>query len=426
MRASTKPIVPPFICPRCLKHQRRAYTSSTSTTAKQLSTLPAPPPGSGAAKITTRRLIHVHGQDAPKFLQGIISNNLRADSRTPFYAAFLTAQGKVLHDVFVYPTAGSAWAAAAAAAKNAQSDEPGYLVEVDGAQSTALVTHIKRHKLRAKLGIRLLDAGELDVWSAWREEDKWTAHAGSFGSGGGGGDMATNGEDRSSNTSVGLLGLIDRRASGLGQRVLLPGASSGHESPLHSHPSLESLSEAPLSAYTIRRYLRGVAEGQAEIPRDNSFPMNVNIDLMGGIDFKKGCYIGQELTIRTHHTGVVRRRILPVMLFDSAGAVPDRLDYDASSAISMPAQDAEMKLQGKRGRPGKWIAGVGNVGLAMCRLEMMTDLVVTAEPSQFSPEERFVINAGSDETSEEVGVRAFVPDWVRGKIRAPKAQKRVE
>jgi len=380
-----------WICQSCRNAARRPYSTTQS------SKCPPAPPASGAAKLSTRRLIHLQGQDAPKFLQGIISNNVRPDSRAGFYAAFLTAQGKVLNDVFIYPTTGSSWA---------NSDEHGYLVEVDSEQAKTLFAHIRRHKLRAKLAIRLLDEGELDVWSAWKAEDKWTAHSSAF--------------------DENVLGLVDTRASAMGQRLLLS-TPSDHSSPLEAHSSLEGLEEAPLSAYTIRRYLKGVPEGQAEIPRDNSFPMNTDIDVMNGIDFKKGCYIGQELTIRTHHTGVVRRRILPVTLYDPDESEPDRLEYRPDTVLDQPAYDTEIKVQGKRGRPGKWIAGVGNVGLAMCRLEMMTDLAVTAEPSTFSPDDRFVVQSHSgDDQGKELGVKAFVPDWLRSRIRGPKIQKRVD
>jgi len=168
--------------------------------------------------------------------------------------------------------------------------------------------------------------------------------------------------------------------------------------------------------------MRGVPEGQAEIPRDDVLPMNANFDIMGGIDFKKGCYVGQELTIRTHHTGVVRRRVLPVSLYSLSSAPPEKIAYDAEAGVVSPAAGTEIKIQGKRGKPGKWISGVGNVGLAMCRLELMTDLQVTGEPSTFSAEDRFVV--GGEE--EGLGVKAFVPDWMRSKIRAPKLQRRVE
>ena len=57
---------------------------------------------------------------------------------------------------------------------------------------------------------------------------------------------------------------------------------------------------------------QAVAEGTDEIPFGKCFPLEYNIDYLNGVDFHKGCYIGQELTARTHHTGVIRKRILPL------------------------------------------------------------------------------------------------------------------
>ena len=189
---------------------------------------------------------------------------------------------------------------------------------------------------------------------------------------------------------------------------------------------MEVLHEADLDAYTIRRYLRRVPVCQDEIPRDDVLPMNTNLDVMSGIDFRKGCYVGQELTIRTHHTGVVRRRVLPVALFDSASIPLEKIQYDPTTTFTPPERNTDIKTQGKRGKPGKWINGIGNIGLAMCRLELMTDLQVTGEPSTFSPEDRFIIKTGTEDNAHELGVKAFVPDWMKGKIRSPKVQRRVE
>lgn len=393
----------PFVCARCLSRQSkqaRRHQSTANPIPSSSPPLPPPPPSSGAARLTTRRLISVHGADTPKFLQGIITNNVRPGSSSGFYAAFLTAQGKVLHDTFVYPTVGSAWHSQQLG--NAPED-PGFLVEVDSEQAEALFKHLKRHKLRSKFQLRLLDEDELHVWSLWKEEERWTAHGG-----------------QQDSASRGLLGLTDARAPGMGQRVLVP----------HGRTSevLQDVEEASLEAYTIRRYLRGVPEGQREMPRDEVLPMNCNVDIMGGIDFKKGCYLGQELTIRTHHTGVVRRRILPIALYERGGAeaVPESLEYDAYSlpigSTNMAGVDIKKDDSRKRST-GKIIASVGNVGLGMCRLEQMTDLKVTSEPSPFSPEDRFLAQTIS---GDEVGIKAFVPDWIRGSIREPRQQKRVE
>lgn len=376
-----------YICQQCLRHSRRRPFSSQPDSAA--ATPPPPPPSSGAAKLSNRRLISLHGQDAPKFLQGIITQNIQPETKAGLYTAFLNAQGRVLSDAFIYPTLGSQWHGEA----NSGSDDFGYLLDVDGEQADALFKQLKKHKLRSKFKLRMLEQGELDVWSVWKEDDRWTAHTKAVSEGG-------------------ILGMTDCRAPGMGQRILLP---PGQED------GLEEMDEAPLSAYDIRRYMRGVAEGQKEIPREDSLPMNHNIDLMGGIDFKKGCYVGQELTIRTHHTGVVRRRILPIMLYDRASEPPESLEYEGLSKSVAPETDVRRDDKRKRAT-GKYITGVGNVGLAMCRLEQMSDLKVSGEGSSFTPGDRFLVQ---DAQGNELGVKAFVPDWLRGRVREPKVQKRV-
>ncbi|KAM3423061.1 hypothetical protein BST61_g525 [Cercospora zeina] len=366
-----------YICARCLarqsRHARRQYATSAS--------LPPAPPLSGAAKLTSRRLISLHGAETPKFLQGIVTSNVRPESTSGFYAAFLTAQGKVLHDTFIYPTIESEWHKQQGGAE----DDAGYLVEVDADQADILMKHLKRHKLRSKFKLRLLDEGELEVWSLWKEEERWTAHG-----------------TASTQQAAGIIGMSDPRAPGMGQRLILPDRKK--------EEALQELDETSLEAYTIRRYLRGVPEGQLEMPRDEVLPMNCNIDIMNGIDFKKGCYVGQELTIRTHHTGVVRRRILPITLYDPSTGVAGKVEYNpAASVNAVDLIGMDIKKEDKRKRStGKVIAGIGNVGLGMCRLEQMTDLKVTAEPSVFSPEDKFVAQTVD---GNEVGVKAFVPDW---------------
>src|SRR5690606_18264826 len=141
------------------------------------------------------------------------------------------------------------------------------------------------------------------------------------------------------------------------------------------------LDQAPEDAYTIRRYLRGVPEGQGEMLREQSLPQESNVDFMNGIDFHKGCYVGQELTIRTKHRGVVRKRVLPCVIYDQHDAPPEALHYNpegtgtTTTAESLTAdmipQETSIGRFEKRGRSaGKWLRGVGNVGLGLCRLEI--------------------------------------------------------
>jgi len=185
--------------------------------------------------------------------------------------------------------------------------------------------------------------------------------------------------------------------------------------------------------------LRGVPEGPLEIATGTALPAEHNIDLMSGIDFKKGCYVGQELTIRTHHTGVIRKRILPVMLYsaaktetNTAGPSPlHGLLYNPQAQTVLPETGSDIKPHNRTGRSaGKFIAGVGNIGLGLCRIEIMTDLALTTESqSGFKPDDEFkVVQIDGDATgggSEQVMIKAFVPEWMRGKIKVRKPQQRV-
>ncbi|KAK4143975.1 uncharacterized protein C8A04DRAFT_28319 [Dichotomopilus funicola] len=147
------------------------------------------------------------------------------------------------------------------------------------------------------------------------------------------------------------------------------------------------------------------------------------------IDFRKGCYMGQELTIHTEHRGVVRKRILPCVLYPDNGQQPPPGNLDLVAGYRPEIEDGVTAEQipreasigrapgGKKGRSaGKWLSGVGNVGLALCRLEIMTDVVLPGEASSgaggFGDGDEFVVGVGAGEGEEgrKVRIKAFVPE----------------
>ncbi|KAM4054599.1 aminomethyl transferase [Hirsutella rhossiliensis] len=211
----------------------------------------------------------------------------------------------------------------------------------------------------------------------------------------------------------------DPRAPGLGYRILR----------LDSKPPELHLQQRTEDAYTVRRYLQGVPEGQDEIIREQALPLETNMDMMNGIDFRKGCYVGQELTIRTKHRGVIRKRILPCMIYDNDEPAPQVLAYnpgDDSSATALTADaipgETSIGRVGKKGRSaGKWLKGVGNIGLGLCRLEIMTDVVLPGEQAAatYKPGDEFVLAWGDGHDARSVKVRAFVPDWLRAGLSEP-------
>jgi folate-binding protein YgfZ len=350
------------------------------STVQSYSTVSSTPQAvvSGIASLPHRRLISLSGPEAAKFLHGLITNSVESTRLSPFYSAFLDARGRVLWDIFV-------WVWPELVAKN--GDWSCY-IEVDAGEVETLKKHLKRHKLRSKITIKDVPTEGPDgirVWAAWggahEQVQEWSE----------------------------IAGLADPRAPGL-YRYL---ANADREN------IAEGVQPVDTKYYHVQRYLHGVPEGPDEIPRETALPMEANIDLNGGIDFKKGCYVGQELTIRTKHTGVVRKRILPVRL-DSrdVGAINgDQNSIETplfdSAFIPQPALGTDIKALDengtiRKGRPvGKIMATIGNVGLATCRLENMTSMRVSAEGGTYKPGMEF----GVDVDGHIVKVEPVLYDW---------------
>ncbi|PGH04601.1 mRNA-decapping enzyme subunit 2 [Blastomyces parvus] len=390
------------ICSRCSIYRRQfsTFRPQNHQSAPSLPSLPSLPPLAGYARLPTRALIALTGKDSTDFLQGLVTQNLLTPQNRPvpkngFYAAFLNAPGRVLHDVFIYPVPPND-------SYNGTSDIA-YLIEVDKNEVTNLMKHMRKHKLRAKLAFRAMDEGELNVFSLWNEEDA---------------GMMTEYDFQLENGKSPPFTCVDTRAPGFGFRFLAP------EKVVNEQPIMPG-EMVDFATYNLRRILHGVPEGQGEIIRESALPMECNLDIMGGIDFHKGCYTGQELTIRTHHRGVVRKRILPVQLYDVDEPMPetDMPNYSSESKLVLPPTGANIaKVSSRKGRSaGKFLSGVGNIGLALCRLEMMTDIAFTEESSQYSPDQEFKISWEADaeagvEEAGELKVKALVPPWTRDYI----------
>ncbi|MCJ1431291.1 ccr4 associated factor [Xylographa pallens] len=385
--------------------------------------LPSAIPPAGHAHLTNRALISLTGQDASRFLQGLTTANIpprsvgapstTASEPAAIYSAFLNAQGRLLHDVFIYPVTDIAQPGFSPF----RSQDESFLIEVDATEQDRLFRWLKRYKLRSKISLRVMNPEECGVWSSWDDA----------------GSSLTAKETDISNNSNGYIRkaaiFSDLRAPELGHRLLLPQAlespSYTSETPGTAALGLKNHSEhSTLTQYTIRRYLYGIPEGQAELPRETALLQESCVDYMGGVDFRKGCYVGQELVIRTQHTGVVRKRILPVLLYDNTtlanrtgdvgsgneDASPG-LEYNASEARRMKQQGPEplpeadiVKVDGKGRRIAKWMGGVGNLGLALWRLENMEgEFAIKGE----------ALDSGNTPgaLTSKVKVKPFVPKW---------------
>ncbi|TDH05828.1 hypothetical protein EPR50_G00126430 [Perca flavescens] len=291
-----------------------------------------------------RTLFKIQGQDTSPFLQGIITNDmglLEVPGLSAMYSHMLNVQGRTLYDIMLYSL------------KETDAGQ-GVFLECDSTIKDSILRHLKMYKLRRKVNIN--PCPELSVWAVLSKK-KNAGHEASK-------------PELSSPDKV-LVWETDPRTQEMGWRLVL-------ESQIDPLDIIASCLKGDTEEYHRHRYAIGLPEGVKDLPPGVALPLESNLAYMQGISFSKGCYIGQELTARTHHTGVVRKRLMPVR-------------------FSFPVQDLEEEaaLQTQSGKPaGKHRAGVGELGLSLIRMAHAKEVLTLKS---------------SDDTT--VALEASVPDW---------------
>ncbi|CAI5477996.1 unnamed protein product [Closterium sp. Yama58-4] len=286
-----------------------------------------------AARLRSRGVIRFDGRDAINFLQGLLTNdvipflqqpppvpsavptpNQPASVHPPIYSALLSPQGRFLFDLFLYrpphaDAVSSLLDPTGAGPDTADPDAPELLADVDAANLDDLLAHLKKHKLRANVSFADVSS-DVAVWAHFHSRlssDPALPDEAAAGEGlGWGGRVDQLGELTSEATREGWRWHRDPRLPGLGLRGLFPAS----EIP----PLVDAQVEEGEDSYRMFRFSMGVAEGCEEMPRGEALPLECNLAALHAISFTKGCYVGQELTARTHHRGVVRKRLMPVRL----------------------------------------------------------------------------------------------------------------
>jgi folate-binding protein YgfZ len=220
-----------------------------------------------------RALISLAGADRISFLQGIVSNDVtKATAERTVYAAFLTPQGKYLHDIFI-----------------AASGER-LLIDCEAARRADLLRRLGMYKLRAKVSLA---------------EENGLAVGLHFGAGALDA-LGLPAEAGLSRAEDGGVIFVDPRLAALGARVILP-------------PERMPAESGGAADYDRLRLSLGVPDGSRDLPVEKAILLENGFDELNAIDWQKGCYMGQELTARTRYRGLVRKRLLPVAI---EGAVP--------------------------------------------------------------------------------------------------------
>lgn len=228
-----------------------------------------------AAPLSHRTLIRIGGADRYAFLQGLLSNDvMKASEDRAVYAALLSPQGKFLHDLFLLHVADAFW------------------VDCEAGRAEDLLRRLNAYKLRSKVTFENL-TDRSDVWAIW-----------------GGAHSAPQ-------------TFVDPRLPELGMRAFV------EKNKIPVGPIISDF-----SVYDERRLHAGVADGSRDMEIEKSTLAEGNFDFLNGVDWKKGCYVGQELTARMHYRGLAKRRLFPVRVEGAPIAFGAQIEGDGEMRSS--------------------------------------------------------------------------------------------
>jgi folate-binding protein YgfZ len=270
-----------------------------------------------------RCIVSVSGTDAAEFLQGLITNDMELVSPDrAIYAALLTPQGKYLHDFFV------------------MAAEDGFHLDCEMQRRQDLITRLTRYKLRAQVDVQDSSA-EFHIY-ALTGSDVMAR-------------LGLSGEEGVAAGFAGGLVYNDPRAIALGARACLP-AGTGEKSLLDA--GFEKGEPAP---YDAQRFSLGIADGAPEIEPEKSYPMEYGLDRLNGVSFSKGCYVGQEVTVRMKNRDLVRKCLVAVKIDGAPPAIGTPLDLDGANA-------------------GELRGITGDEGLALVRKDLLDQAISGGKP----------------------------------------------
>jgi folate-binding protein YgfZ len=258
-----------------------------------------------------RGVLAVSGPDRASFLQGLVSNDTaRISAERAVYAALLTAQGKYLHDFIMVEHGETIW------------------LDAEAARLADLKRRLSLYRLRAK--VTLDERPDLAVAAVFD------------------GPMFGLPDDPGAARALdGGTAFIDPRLAALGARAILPRET------IRQVLTESGAIETDFAEYDRLRLSLGIPDGSRDLVLDKSILLESGFDELNGVDWQKGCYIGQELTARTKYRGLIKKRLLPV-------------------EIDGPAPEPGTIITADGHEAGEMRSSRDRIGLALLRLEAVS------------------------------------------------------
>jgi folate-binding protein YgfZ len=267
------------------------------------------------AVLEDRSILAVSGPERRLFLQGLVSNDVeKLSPNRALYAALLTAQGKYLHDFIVVEEGETIW------------------LDAEATRLGDLRRRLLIYRLRAK--VEIAERSELAVAAVFGA-DALAA-------------LGLSGEPGEVRPLDAGIVLADPRLASLGARAILS------RDALCPTLAALGLAEADFAAWDRHRLALGIPDGSRDLVPDKSILLEAGFDELHGVDWQKGCYVGQELTARTKYRGLIKKRLFPVRV---DGPVPH-----PGTIVTAEGRDAGEMRSSREGQ-----------GLALLRLDAVRE-----------------------------------------------------
>ncbi len=283
-----------------------------------------------AAFLADRGVVKVSGEAARDFLNGLVTTDVGLiQPGLGRFGALLTPQGKITADFLI--------------TEAPSGHGGGFLIDCPRPLAQMLADKLGFYKLRAKVVVENL-SDSLGVLAAWD------------------GDLAMRPD----------LTFADPRSEKLGWRILIPAELAPKAAGLIGADLVDS------AAYEAHRIACAAPRGGIDFMYGDAFPHETNMDRLHGVDFDKGCYVGQEVVSRMQHRGTARTRTLRLILDD---APPE-------AGVAIVAGDKPLGTMG---------SSAAGMGLGLLRIDRAAD----------------ALDAGVPLTAGGIAIRLADPDDVR-------------
>ena len=223
-----------------------------------------------------RGILYINGQDAREFLQNLISNDIdKVNETNSCFASLLTPQGKFLFSFIIV------------------KHKSGYFIDCEKSQAAALYKQLNTYKLRSN--IKIMDLSNEFVIATFTKE-KFLEF-----------ENAKNELGNTINYREDPI-LLDPRNNKLGARLII------NLEKLYLSLKKLGLKDSNVDEYYKLSHQLGIAQKNMNKLQNKLFGIECNFEELNGIDFKKGCYVGQENTARIKLKNKLSKRLLPIEL----------------------------------------------------------------------------------------------------------------